>query len=381
MENNLLLICVMLTGAAAIPFISRRLRIPAPACEIAFGMLLFNTIVSHQPDWFELLKDLGLIYLMFIAGMELDIRRMLDSLRISLWMLVFTLLPFLVLPPVVYLLGLPWYIGIALSVVSVGIMLPVLRESDLIKTPAGTVMIDAAHIGELLSIAALTGLIVYHDYGISLMSAVAGLKLVVLMAVAVVFLLFLHAVSRRRPDWVTRVLESNDPFEEGIRAVIAVAFVGALLAQYAGVKAVLGSFMAGAVFNSVFRNRGVFEQKIHAVGFGFFTPFFFIGIGAAFELRMLFSPGALVTAFGLTGLLFAGRLTFVMFRKRLRLDMRQGFGMALLMAAPLSMLVVTGELGVKIGMLTSEMNSTLVLTALISSLLFPALFRFFVHAR
>jgi Kef-type K+ transport system membrane component KefB len=381
MENNLLLICVMLTGAAAIPFISRRLRIPAPACEIAFGMLLFNTIVSHQPDWFELLKDLGLIYLMFIAGMELDIRRMLDSLRISLWMLVFTLLPFLVLPPVVYLLGLPWYIGIALSVVSVGIMLPVLRESDLIKTPAGTVMIDAAHIGELLSIAALTGLIVYHDYGISLMSAVAGLKLVVLMALAVVFLLFLHAVSRRRPDWVTRVLESNDPFEEGIRAVIAVAFVGALLAQYAGVKAVLGSFMAGAVFNSVFRNRGVFEQKIHAVGFGFFTPFFFIGIGAAFELRMLFSPGALVTAFGLTGLLFAGRLTFVMFRKRLRLDMRQGFGMALLMAAPLSMLVVTGELGVKIGMLTSEMNSTLVLTALISSLLFPALFRFFVHAR
>ncbi|MBM4311120.1 MAG: cation:proton antiporter [Deltaproteobacteria bacterium] len=381
MENNLLLICVMLTGAAAIPFISRRLRIPAPACEIAFGMLLFNTVIGSQPDWFTLLRDLGLIYLMFIAGLELDIGRMLNNLRASLWMLALSLLPFLVMPPAVHLLGLPWYLGVALSVVSVGIMLPVLRESDLIKTPAGTVMIDAAHIGELLSIAVLTALVVYHDYGFSVMSLVAALKLVVLMAAAVMFLLFMHAVSRRRPDWVSRVLESNDPFEEGIRAVIAVAFVGALLAQYAGVKAVLGPFMAGAVLNSVFRNRGIFEQKIHAVGFGFFTPFFFIGIGAAFELRMLTSPGALVTALGLTGLLFAGRLTFVLFRSRLGLDARQGFGTALLMAAPLSMLVVTGTLGERMGMLSPEMNSTLVLTALVSSLLYPALFRVFVRER
>ena len=59
----------MIAGIAIIPFFARRFRVPSAALEIMFGALLFNTIVETQPGWFQLLKEIGIIYLMFTVGM------------------------------------------------------------------------------------------------------------------------------------------------------------------------------------------------------------------------------------------------------------------------------------------------------------------------
>jgi Kef-type K+ transport system membrane component KefB len=374
MEQQFLVLFSVVAGAAAIPFFSRRIGVPSSVLEILYGVALFNTAVRHRPEWFSLFKELGFIYLMFIAGMELDLRQLAKGGRLC-WYLLIAALPFAVMPLLFVRLGQPFFLGIAVSVLSAGIVIPVLKEAELLHTDWGRDTIGIALTGELLSILALTAMDVYHAHGLTLMAAAAAAKLLLLFLLAGLFLRLLYILAWWHPERVERVMESEDPVEEGIRAVVAVAFAGALIAAATGVEAILGSFMAGLIFNFVFRTRGRFEEKINAVGFGFFTPFFFIGVGADFPVALLTSGDALLFALSLTAAVLVSKLFPLVLGRALGFTALQGAGTALILGAPLSLLVVASALGRRMGLLTAETAGAVIVTAILSGILYPFLFR------
>ncbi|VAX34630.1 NA+/H+ antiporter (napA), putative, partial [hydrothermal vent metagenome] len=165
------------------------------------------------------------------------------------------------------------------------------------------------------------------------------------------------------------------PVEEGIRAVISIAFAGALIAYGSGVEPILGSFMAGLIFSYVFKSKGRFEDKINAVGFGFFTPFFFIGVGADFDPGLLKSLQGISFSLLLTLMVFVSNVFPLFLSRFMGLGSLEALGMSLILSSPLSMIIVAGTLGEKMGLLTPEMNGSLILTAIISSVIYPSLFR------
>ena len=169
--------------------------------------------------------------------------------------------------------------------------------------------------------------------------------------------------------------KSEDPVEEGLRAVITVAFAGALMAYGSGVEPILGSFMGGLIFSFVFKSKGRFEEKINAVGFGFFIPFFFIGVGADFDIKLLMSLQGIAFSTFLTVMVFVGNLFPLFFARFLNRTVLEAFGMSLLLSAPLSLIVVAGTLGEKMNMITGEMAGSLILAAIFSGILYPFLFR------
>ncbi|HDR46147.1 MAG TPA: hypothetical protein ENN94_00430, partial [Geoalkalibacter subterraneus] len=63
MVHHYLPIFLIVLGAAIVPFIARRLRVPSAALEIVYGLLLFNFILDERPNWFPLFRELGLVYL------------------------------------------------------------------------------------------------------------------------------------------------------------------------------------------------------------------------------------------------------------------------------------------------------------------------------
>jgi Kef-type K+ transport system membrane component KefB len=374
MAEQLVTLVMVVFGAALMPLAARRLSVPSAALEIVYGMLLFNTVLAHHPAWFELLKELGLIYLMFIAGTELSLRELRSSGRILRYVLI-PLPAFIIMPFLLHFLGLPWYIGIVLAMISAGIVIPVLKEADLLKLPLGRDILGVALAGELISILALTFLNIFHQYGFTPMALLDLLKLVALLGLAGLGLKLLYLLAWWHPGHVDRVMRSEDPTEEGIRLVISVAFVGGLAAFAAGVEPILGSFMGGVIFSHVFKSKGRFEDKINAVGFGFLTPFFFIGVGAAFDPVLLRSPKTVLLAVGLTLLLLASKLLPLLPARIIGLRGIEAFGMALLLAAPLSLLVVAGTLGQKMGLLSPSLNGMLILTAVLASIVYPMVFR------
>ncbi len=377
MQDEFLILFAVVAGAAAIPFLSRRVGVPSAVLEILYGAALFHTVVHHRPDWFSLLKELGFIYLMFIAGMELDIRSLLRGKRLC-WYLVIAALPLCVMPVLFVRGGQPFFLGVTVSVMSAGIVIPVLKESRLARTAWGRDVVGVALTGELLSILALTAADVYHTHGLTLLAAAAGAKLIVLLLLAALFLRLLYVVAWWNPERVERVMESDDPVEEGIRVTVAVAFAGALIASRAGVEAILGSFMAGLIFSFVFQSKGRFEAKINALGFGFFTPFFFMGVGADVPARLLTSPQVLGEAALLACAVFGARASVLFLGRFLGFGLTEAAGASLILSAPLSLMVVTGAIGTALGLLSPESGGAVVLAAILSGVLFPYAFRLLI---
>ncbi len=364
----------IVTGTAAIPFLARRIRVPSAALEIVFGMVLFNLVFVHRPEWFLFLKELGFIYLMFVAGMELDLTAVRKSGK-TLWYVLVCLLSFTITPLLFHLAGFSFYLGVAVAMISAGIVIPVLKELELSRTPLGRDIIGVALTGELLSILALAVIDAYHAHGATLEALLKLAKLGLLFGLAFLVLRLLYLTAWWHPERVEKVMESEDPVEEGLRAVVTVAFAGGLLAVLAGTEPILGSFLAGMVFSHVFKSKGRFEEKVNALGFGFLIPFFFVGVGASLDLALLASPNTVWLALGLTLMVLVSNIYPLLLARPLKITLLEATGMAVLLSAPLSMIVVAGTLGERMGLLSPDMNGALILTGLAASVLYPSLFR------
>ncbi len=365
---------LVILGAAVVPFFARRFRIPSAALEIVYGALLFNLVLRERPDWFDLLREIGFVYLMFIAGMELDLSAIRRSGK-TFWYVLVSLLSFTVTPLLFVAFGHSFFLGVAVAMISAGIVIPVLKEMELIRTPLGRDIVGVALTGELLSILALTLIDAYEKHGLTWHAGLELLKLTLLFMLALFVLKLLYLLAWWNPERVEKVMESEDPVEEGIRAVVTVAFSGGLLATAAGAEPILGSFLAGVVFGHVFKSKGRFEEKINALGFGFLIPFFFIGVGSQLDISVLSRPQTLLMALVLTGMVLVSNLYPLLLARPLRLSLRQALAMSLLLSAPLSMIVVAGTLGQRMGVISAEMSGALILTALLASILYPILFR------
>jgi Kef-type K+ transport system membrane component KefB len=334
MQQQLLIMFLIIGGAAIIPFIARKLRIPSATLEIVYGILLFNTLISEKPEWAAFLKEIGFIYLMFLAGMELDLRQLVRRGRLF-WYVVIPLLSLIITPLIIVQAGYPFFLGIAISVLSAGIIIPVLKESELMEKPLSRDIIGVALTGELLAIILLTALDIHHRYGLSMRAGLEGFKLITLLALAALFLRILYVIAWWHPQRVEKVMESEDPVEEGIRAVIAIALAGGLIAYGSGIEPILGSFMAGVIFSHVFKSKGRFEEKINAVGFGFFTPLFFIGVGADFNIHLLTSLRNLTLPLFLALMLLVSNIYPLFFYPLMKLRFQEALGMSLILSAPL----------------------------------------------
>lgn len=374
MTHDMFPIFMIVAGGAGIPFVARRYGFPTAVMEMIYGAVLFHTVLQEKPEWLGFFQELGFIYLMFIAGMELDIRTLLRSPKLK-WYVLISLTSFLTTPYIGHLFGLPYFMGIAVSVMSVGIIIPVLKEMEISQTSFGRDLIGIGLTGEFLSITVLTFLEIYHRNGLTVFFALDTFKLIALLMMGALMLKVIHLVAWWNPKKIEQIMESQDPVEEGIRFVLAIAFAGALAAGVAGVEAILGSFMAGMIFSYIFTYKGAFQEKVDAVGFGFFIPLFFIGIGADFPIRSLLNPDNLILALILFGMLFLAHIHPVLFQMALGLKFKASLSIAFLLAAPLSLLVAAGEIGIRLDILSADQNGALILIAMASSIIYPFVFK------
>ena len=140
-------------------------------------------------------------------------------------------------------------------------------------------------------------------------------------------------------------------------------------------EAILGAFFAGAIISLVDRDRAMthpqFRQKLEAVGYGVFVPFFFVSTGVRFDLDALFASAetiARVPIF-LAALLAARGLPALLYRPLA--TRTQTAAAALLQATSLSFLVVAGQIGVQLDLIRSATYAALVTAGLLSVVLFP----------
>jgi Kef-type K+ transport system membrane component KefB len=349
--------------------------VPIAVVELSLGAVIgpHGLGVSHLDSTLALLSTLGLGFLFFFAGHEIDFREIEGApLRLALigWamslVIAYSFAGILAATGVV-ISGL--LTGSAMSTTAVGTFLPVLRDADQLVGRFGPMMLAAGTMGELGPILIVTLLLTTASSTASQALLLSAFVIVAILAAMV----STGAVSR---TWGFLDKSLNTSAQLPVRLTVVLVFGLVVLASSLGLDLILGAFAAGIIVRLVIGDRRarVFESKIEAVGFGFLIPFFFIQSGMSLDLGALSSGiGAMlkVPLFLAAFLLVRGLPALLLYRREL--GRRDRFALALLSSTQLPLVVAITSLGVEQGHMRQSTAVALVTAGVLSVLIFPTL--------
>jgi Kef-type K+ transport system membrane component KefB len=371
---------IVLAVAAGVPLLLGLLpwlRLPGALLEIVAGILLGPAVLGWvTPDaTIEALALLGLSFLLFLAGAEVDLRRFRGTLgrRVAL-SLAISVAAAAVVAAVLTALGVGGavLIGVALLATSLGLVVPVLADAGALARPVGRLALAGASAGEVAAVVLLSVGLAAGDTPLGGRLLLLVLLLAALGMIALAVLGVEH--SMRLSALIVRLADTSAQIR--IRLTVLLVAGLALAAQALGFEAILGAFLAGLLVRVLDpepeRTHPLYPVKLEAVGFGLLVPVFFVTSGLTLDLDGLVEhPAALagVPAFLLALLVVRGlpALTF-----RGRLTGPELAAVALLQATSLPFLLAATEIGREMGLLDPATAAALVAAGLVSVLVFPA---------
>jgi Kef-type K+ transport system membrane component KefB len=351
----------------------RLVRIPLVVFEIVLGMVCGPAVLGWvtPTGTTEKLANLGLCMLFFLAGNEIDFRRIrgrpLNSSIVG-WLFALVLgvgAAFALAPQPAAAI----FIGVALTSTALGTLMPILRDAGELRTPFGAAVIAIGAVGEFGPLIAISLFLSGRQPGVA---TVVLLGFVVITAVAIV-------LAGRGPhagltSLVTATLHTSGQF--AVRLVICLLLLLVALSLLLGLDMLLGAFAAGVIAKLLLagappRDKESIEGKLEAVGFGFLVPIFFISTGLTFDLDALLAQPltlVLVPVFLVLLLVVRGSSTLFTSRGLPGADRR---AVMLLGATGLPIVVAVTDIGVDSGDLPAGTAAALVGAAMLSVLLYP----------
>jgi Kef-type K+ transport system membrane component KefB len=369
---------VIIAAAAVLaPIISeqtRGLRIPSVVIELGLGILIGPDVLKlvHPNEVVSALSDIGLTFLMFLAGFELDLNRVKgQSLRLASlgWLLSLALALGFAFGLVSTGLALDTLIvGLSLTTTALGTLLPVLSDAGVIKTRFGTYMLGIGSVGEFGPIVVVAILLTHKD------PLISSLLLVSFVAIATATALL---ATRAHPPKVVALLrrQLDSSAQLPVRVAVLLVLLLDFLAYELGLDVLLGAFAAGIVVRLfiVGEDTKVIESKLDAIGFGFLIPIFFIVSGTRFDLHIFFEkPSTVLRLLLFLALMLVVRGGPALLLYRRVLPKVQRVPLALFSATGLPLIVVITAIGTAEGRILPENAAALVGAGMVSVLIFPA---------
>jgi Kef-type K+ transport system membrane component KefB len=376
--SNLAIVAAVAFAAPLALGLVPALRLPAVVLEIVLGILVGPAALGwvHVDGPVRVMSLIGLAFLLLLAGLEVEFEMLRGRLlRITAAGFATSFAIALVLGFVLDAAGVtraPLLIAIMLSATSLGVVIPVLKDSGQAATPFGQIVIAAASIADISTIVLLS-------LFFSEKSSSTGAKLVLLGGFALLVTAIGMAVLRveRSMHISAALLRLQDTTAQiRVRGAFVLLAVFVVLADKFGLEAILGAFIAGAVLKLVDTDRAMthpqFRRKLEAAGFGIFIPFFFVVSGVRFNLHSLFGSGSAIVRVPIfvAALLAARGLPALLYRRDV--GTRKSVAAGLLQATSLSFLVVAGQIGMDLGLIGEATGAALVAAGLLSVLTFPA---------
>ncbi len=378
------------------PLVCERIGIPIVVGEIIFGLVVglsyavyIYLVGGSMPEFGEALAFLaliGLIFLMFLAGLEIDlniiISQGLSTILKAVLIFELTLLFSFLAVDLMNLAVNTFFMALVLSTTSVGVVVPTLREKRITKTPIGQSIILSSIMADFATMVLLMVYTIERSVPSGEMSitALPVLFLVFLFTLFIAIYLLGRMAIWRFPETLSRFFRMDDPTEIGVRASIAILFIfvaisGMLATEASKSIAILGAFLAGVVLTLIFPHRKLLEKQLSGLGFGFFIPFFFIYLGLSFDFVSMAESYALV--FFIPLLLLTAYLVKILPSLIFLPDYgpRKTLGIGLLLSARLSLIIAAAEVGYEMGLIDSALRSVIILVGVITSVLSPLLFR------
>ena len=306
-HNSVLSFTIILIIILLAPFLLRKIRVPGIIVLILAGIIIgpqgFNLIAKDEAV--DLFSTIGLLYIMFLAGLELDANEFSRNKNKSILYGILTFaFPLIIgFPVCYYIMGYGFLTSLlAASMLSTHTLIayPIVSKLDLTKNEAVAITVGGTIIADT---AVLIILAMVHG----VQSQSAGWIMWLHMGISfTLFFLFMFKIIPVIAQWVLKRVE-NERYSHYI-FVLATVFLSSFVAELTGLEPIIGAFTAGLVLNRLIPKTSTLMSRIEFAGNALFIPFFLISVGMIIDMNAFFSgTETLWVALILTIVAFAGK--------------------------------------------------------------------------
>lgn len=381
---------IVVLAAFLTPIIVNRLNInflPVVVAEILMGIVIGNSFLNivERDSILNILSTLGFIFLMFLSGLEIDFKAFKKDkrarqgqnddessipghLNLALTVFAFIMIISILLAYVFKWLGLVddvLLMVIIISTISLGVVVPTLKEMNIMRTTIGQFILLVAVLADLVTMILLTVYGAINGQGGSTIWLIG--ILVVFTAIS-----YILGVQFKRMSFLQKLMDGTTQI--GIRAVFALIILLVALAEGVGAENILGAFLAGVVVSLLNPDEEMVE-KLDSFGYGFFIPIFFIMVGVDLNIPSLIKEPKLLIIIPILIVAFIiSKLIPVMFIRRW-FDMKTTIASAFLLASTLSLVIAAAKISERLNAISAETSGILILSAVITCVFVPIIFK------
>lgn len=381
---------IVVLAAFLTPIIVNRLNInflPVVVAEILMGIVIGNSFLNivERDSILNILSTLGFIFLMFLSGLEIDFKAFKKDkrarqgqnddessipghLNLALTVFAFIMIISILLAYVFKWLGLVddvLLMVIIISTISLGVVVPTLKEMNIMRTTIGQFILLVAVLADLVTMILLTVYGAINGQGGSTIWLIG--ILVVFTAIS-----YILGVQFKRMSFLQKLMDGTTQI--GIRAVFALIILLVALAEGVGAENILGAFLAGVVVSLLNPDEEMVE-KLDSFGYGFFIPIFFIMVGVDLNIPSLIKEPKLLIIIPILIVAFIiSKLIPVMFTRRW-FDMKTTIASAFLLTSTLSLVIAAAKISERLNAISAETSGILILSAVITCVFVPIIFK------
>ncbi|HDE0382769.1 TPA: monovalent cation:proton antiporter family protein [Staphylococcus aureus] len=381
---------IVVLAAFLTPIIVNRLNInflPVVVAEILMGIVIGNSFLNivERDSILNILSTLGFIFLMFLSGLEIDFKAFKKDkrarqgqnddessipghLNLALTVFAFIMIISILLAYVFKWLGLVddvLLMVIIISTISLGVVVPTLKEMNIMRTTIGQFILLVAVLADLVTMILLTVYGAINGQGGSTIWLIG--ILVVFTAIS-----YILGVQFKRMSFLQKLMDGTTRI--GIRAVFALIILLVALAEGVGAENILGAFLAGVVVSLLNPDEEMVE-KLDSFGYGFFIPIFFIMVGVDLNIPSLIKEPKLLIIIPILIVAFIiSKLIPVMFIRRW-FDMKTTIASAFLLTSTLSLVIAAAKISERLNAISAETSGILILSAVITCVFVPIIFK------
>ncbi len=305
-ENPVLIFLMVLLIIFLVPLLFRKIKVPYIIGLILAGTLFgpngLNLLANDKS--FELLGNVGILYIMFLAGLDLDLREFKENKYKSVFFgfLTFALPMVIGFPVCHYLLGY----GVQTSLLTSAMF----ATHTLVSYP----IVSNMHLSRNKAVTTTIGGTIFTDTAVLLILAFVldtntdsgNLGWLWLLGSLVVFLAIMYVVIPKVSAWFFKRFENEK--QSQFIYTMSVMFVSAFIAELAGLEAIIGAFMAGLALNRYIPHSSALMNRIDFIGNSLFIPFFLISVGMMVNIAILFDDvNTIVVALTLSAIAIVGK--------------------------------------------------------------------------
>lgn len=378
---------MIVTGVAFfIPLLLQRLKlraIPIVVAEIIAGIIIGKSgfdLVDANNTWLALLSSFGLIYLMFLSGLEIDFEsfkikkdKVIEKAkRVNPLLISTVVFGIMLVLAYVFSLGLrfigmiddPFFMTIILSTISLGIVVPVLKEQKVINTELGQTVLLIAVISDFVTMILFAYYLAYKNGDTSI------LWWIMLLLVLVISLYYSLNIYKKKTNLALIDTLKRGTAQIGTRGIFALILLFVALSETMGVENILGAFLAGVVVSLLSPGRE-FVHQLESFGYGFLIPIFFVMVGVGFDFAsLLANPSALILIPFVLILMFLTRMLPTLLIRRW-FSWRETVSSGMLLTSTLSLAIVAATVSLQMGIISESMNSAIVLVSILTCFAAP----------